>query len=68
MQFVDNARNAWRWFSVQFLALAIASQAAWMGLPPEVIAVIPEEWRGKITLALTIAGLLGRLIKQPSAA
>ena len=62
--FVDNIRNAWKWLSIQFLALAIAAQVAWEALPPDVVAIIPEEWRGKIVLVLTIIGLIGRLIKQ----
>ena len=69
MKLVPNARQAWRWFSVQaFVAIGL-TQAAWETLPPEALNVIPVDWRGYITLGLAIVGLAGRLIAQdPKAA
>ena len=64
MKLVENAGQAWKWFSVQaFVAIGLV-QAAWETLPAEAMAVIPVDWRGYITLGLAIAGVAGRLIAQ----
>lgn len=67
MKFVNNARSAWKWFSVQILALIIFVTAIWDQLPPDVQSQIPEEYRGPIVSTLAVLGLIGRLIKQPAA-
>lgn len=67
MILVPNWRKAWRWLSVQFMALAAAAQVAWETLPPEALAVIPVDWRGYITLGLVLAAMIGRLIDQGTA-
>jgi len=68
MQLVDNARQATGWLSMRLMALAVAAQTAWETLPPEAVAVIHEEWRGKITLGLIILAMMGRLVKQDAKA
>ena len=69
MKLVEDAGQAWKWFSVQALVAIGLVQAAWETLPAEAMAVIPDDWRGYITLGLAIAGLAGRLIAQkPEAA
>lgn len=67
MKLVPNWRAAWRWLSMQFLALAAAAEVAWQTMPPEALAVIAPDWRGYITLGLVIAAMVGRLINQGSA-
>lgn len=67
MRLVPNARRAWRWFSMQLLALAAAAQVAWETLPPEALALIPVDVRGYITLGLVVAAMVGRLVDQGSA-
>lgn len=64
MQFVPDIGKAWTWLSMRFMALALAAEVAWQTMPPEALAVIPAEWRGKITLGLVLAAMVGRLIKQ----
>lgn len=64
MTLVPNARKAWRWLSMQFMALAAAAEVAWQTMPPEALAVIPADWRGYISLALVLAAMAGRLIDQ----
>lgn len=64
MKLVPNARQAWRWLSVQLLTLIAALQVFWETLPAEAMAVIPDDWRGWITLGLALAALAGRLIDQ----
>jgi hypothetical protein len=64
---VPNARRAWRWFSMQMMALAAAVQVAWEALPPDALAVIPADVRGYITLVLVLLAMVGRMIDQGSA-
>lgn len=67
MKLVPNARRAWKWFSMQMMALAATAQVAWESLPADALAVIPMDWRGYITLGLVVAAMLGRLIDQGTA-
>lgn len=63
MRLVANWRSAWRWLSVQFIALA----AIWETLPPEAVVMVPDPWRGWITLVLLVAAGLGRMVDQGGA-
>lgn len=67
MTFVPDIRQAWKWLSMRFMALALAAELAWQTMPPEALAVIPADWRGKITLGLVLAAMVGRLVKQRGA-
>ena len=67
MKLVPNAKQAWRWFSVQLLALTGALQIAWETLPADALSVIPPDWRGYITIGLILAAIVGRLIDQGTA-
>lgn len=60
MKLVPNAKSAWKWLSMQFIAFA----AIWESLPADAVAVIPDPYRGWITVALLIGAGLGRLIDQ----
>ena len=65
MTLVDNAGNAWRMFSVQALAvIAIinALEAVWPSLAP---FTSPSVQAG-VTVVFAVAGIVGRLVKQPS--
>lgn len=62
---VDNAGNAWRWLSVQAMALAGAVQATWLALPDDLKALMPASYVQYLTLALVVLGIAGRLVKQP---
>ncbi len=63
VKLVPNWTKAWKWFSMQFLALA----ATWEMLPPDVQAIVPEPYRGYVTLALLIGAGFGRMVRQPAA-
>ena len=58
-------KRAWRMFSVQAQALAVAVLGGWQALPDDLRATIPP-W-AVVTLAtvLLLAGIVGRLIDQP---
>lgn len=64
MKLVENAKNAWRWFSVQAMVLAGAIQGAWLFVPDDLRASVPQSWLQSITLALMVMGVAGRLVKQ----
>ena len=63
MKLVPNWRAAWKWLSIQLIALA----AVWESLPPEAIAAIPDPWSGRVTLALLVGAGIGRIIDQGTA-
>lgn len=65
-QLIENWRRAWRMLSVQMQALAFALLGAWQVLPDEIKAMLPPTLAPKIVMALLVAGILGRLIQQPS--
>ena len=64
MKLIDNARQAWRFFSVQAMALAGAMQGAWLAMPPDLQARIPAEWVDGLTMAILALGIVGRLVDQ----
>jgi protein-S-isoprenylcysteine O-methyltransferase Ste14 len=64
VKLVEDARKAWRWFSVQAMALALAIQGAWEVLPAEMKSSIPSQYVTYATLVLLGLGLVGRLVKQ----
>lgn len=64
MRLVDDARKAWRWFSVQAMFVAFVLQGAWEALPPDMKASIPQQYVTYITLFLLAMGIAGRLVKQ----
>ena len=64
MRLVDNARNFWKWFSVQALAVLGIIAAVWPVLPPEAQALVPEPWRPWVLVAVAVGGIFGRVIDQ----
>lgn len=64
MRLIDNWRQAWRMFSVQAMALAGAIQTAWILMPPEQRASLPEHVAPWVSLALLVLGIIGRFVKQ----
>lgn len=64
MKLVDDARRAWRWFSMQCMAGAVAVQGAWELIPADLKSGIPPKAVTYITLGLLAMGIVGRLVKQ----
>ena len=64
MKMVKDAKSAWRWFSVQALALSAALPMIWAQLPPETRMLIPPKWLPWIITVVALAGIVGRLIEQ----
>lgn len=64
MKLVEDARQAWRWISMQCMAGAVAVQGAWEVLPNDMKSGIPPKAVTYITLFLLAMGIVGRLVKQ----
>ena len=63
MRLVANARKAWRWYSVQAMAIAGAMQGAWLALG-DLQSRVPGEWVDAMTIAILLSGIIGRLVDQ----
>ena len=63
MKLVPNASKAWRWISMQMIALA----ALWETIPLEAKAVLEPSTQSWITLGLLVAAGVGRMIDQGTA-
>lgn len=64
MQVIAEWRSAWRWFSVQAMALTAALQGAWAALPEDLKARAPAHLVTVLSLALLALGVAGRLVRQ----
>lgn len=64
MKLIEEWRSAWKWFSVQSMALATAALVTW-GLIPEDLKTALPSWLVPIFAAgLLILGIAGRLVQQ----
>lgn len=64
MKLIPDWRKAWRWFSVQSMALAIAIQGAWLQIPDDMKMSIPDKWVIIATMTVLALGAIGRLVDQ----
>ena len=65
MKLIPNWRKAWRMFSVQAQAAAIAAIAGWQALPNDLRVLVPQQVAIGLALVLLVLGIVGRLIDQP---
>lgn len=61
---VDEWRDFYKWISVNCMVLAAAIQGAWMYVPEDLRAKLPEGLISGLTVALLILGVAGRLVKK----
>lgn len=61
---VDDWRQAYRWLSVNCMALATAIQGTWMTLGDDMRSELPKYAIHIATIAILVAGITGRLVKQ----
>ncbi len=61
---IEEWRGAWRWFSLQAMALTAALQAGWAALPDDLKSHVPERLVTAISIGLLLLGIAGRLVKQ----
>ncbi|EXB26085.1 hypothetical protein J537_2317 [Acinetobacter baumannii 1437282] len=59
---VKNSHTFWKWLSTW--AFAAIGYVSLYGVPPEIIALIPEASQSKVTAALALLGFIGRFINQ----
>jgi hypothetical protein len=64
MKLVDDAKRAYRWFSVQAMVWAIAIQGAWEFVPDDMKTGLSPKLVSGLTVGLLVLGLIGRLVKQ----
>ena len=67
MKFVDDARQWWRWLSMQAMGAAIALQGAWVFIPPDLKSRVGDDTAAWVTGALIALGMIGRMVKQGDA-
>lgn len=60
---VDDARDAWKWFSTWIFTVLVVLPVAWPQVPPELKAALPADLLPYVS-ALAFAGLVLRLVKQ----
>jgi hypothetical protein len=64
MRLVEEWRSAWRWFSVQAMALTAAIQLSWTALPDDLKRHFPPRLLTAVSIALLLLGIGGRLVRQ----
>ncbi len=64
MKLIADWHQAWRWLSMQFIAVAAALQASLLLFPDVIRAFVPDSWMHGIALTLLAAAVLGRLVDQ----
>lgn len=67
MTLVNDWTKAWRWFSVQSMALSGAIQVTWMNLPADLKSSIPDNYVTWAAIALAVFGVIGRVVDQKDA-
>lgn len=64
MKFVEDIKDAWKWFSVQLMAVALVWETLPEDIKVQVYVFIPDAVEPHITSALVLAALFGRFVKQ----
>ena len=66
MKIVNNARQSWRWFSIQAMTLAGAMQGTWLAMPADLKARVPADLVDALIVVVLALGIVGRLVDQGS--
>lgn len=64
MKFVDNAKEWWKWNSMQLAAILSALPAVWMQLPPEFKEMVPDWAWAPVGVATFLGMLIARVRVQ----
>lgn len=64
MQLVDDWKNVTKWWSTRAMATAIAMQGAWMMIPNDLKAQVPQWLSTTVVIVVLALGFGGRMIKQ----
>jgi hypothetical protein len=64
MRLVKNARQSWRWWSVQLAGALAFLPIVWEQMPYDIKAMIPAEWHTWIVSGMALAIIVARNIDQ----
>jgi hypothetical protein len=64
MKLIEEWKSAWRMFSVQAMALSGVINAAWLALPPTLVAHLPASAVQWVSLVSAALGIAGRVVAQ----
>lgn len=64
LKLVPEWRKAWRWVSMQAMALATAALATWSLMPDDLKSALPSWLVPGFAAGVLIFGMAGRLVKQ----
>lgn len=64
MRFVDDIKDAWKWFSIQLMGAALVWEVLPEDAKEKALVFIPDAIEPYITSALVLAAIVGRMIKQ----
>ena len=64
MKLVPEVKQAYRWLSVQSMAIGLAIQGAWEFLPPDLKAGFSDKHVRWTAMVLLVIDIFGRLVKQ----
>lgn len=57
-------KRAWRWYSVQAMTLATALIGAWVAMPEDWRAIVPEGVAHAAAVVTLLLGIVGRVVVQ----
>lgn len=63
MKLVNDAASWWRWHSSRVFALLAVLPVVWAS-SPDLQAMIPPKWAASLGAAISLLGLVGRVVKQ----
>lgn len=64
LKLVEDWKKAYKWLSVQFMALLLVLPEAWQYVPPGVKEALPPHFLSGLSTAIVVAAILGRMIHQ----
>lgn len=66
MKLIPEWRSAWRMFSVQAPAVAMAAIGGWQATPDDLRMLVPTWAAVSLLCVILVGGIFGRIIDQPS--
>jgi hypothetical protein len=61
---VEDWKKAWKWLSMQGMAVALTVQGVWITLPDDWRASLDNKVVAGITMVCLVIGVVGRFVKQ----
>lgn len=64
-ELIPDWKHAWKWVSMNCMAVALAIQGTWLSIPEDMRDHLPNHIASISTAILLILGIAGRLVQQP---